>query len=276
MQYYKDLLTIGIPVYNEGRYIRQAIESCINQAGTVIVSDNASTDDTQKICEELLQKYSNLVYVRRDKNIGAVNSFNGNVNLAKTKYFMSIGGHDYLDDGYTQHMLHMLENSDASGCMPASRSVDINGVEMGIYDCWFADRLASDSPSHRVYSLICHLHDVAALFGIYRTEILKKYPLKQIIGNDHVLVCSMAFEGRLLYSARSIYNWRQTKMDLSDEERIKTWQQVMSNEIEASRREMKCEQLAILKKCGTKGCGFFGKIYLNFKARRKLNKRFGK
>ena len=276
MQYYKDLLTIGIPVYNEGRYIRQTIESCINQAGTVIVSDNASTDDTQKICEELLRKYSNLVYVRRDKNIGAVNSFNSNVNLAKTKYFMSIGGHDYLDEGYTKHMLHMLENSDAAGCMPASRSVDINGAEIGIYDCWFAERLTSDSPSYRVYSLICHLHDVAALFGIYRTEFLKKYPLKQIIGNDHVLVCSMAFEGRLLYSARSIYNWRQTKMGLSDKELIKTWQQVMSNEIEASRREMKYEQLAILKKCGTKGYGFFGKIYLNFKARRKLNKRFGK
>src|SRR3989338_4183371 len=112
MKYYKELLTIGIPAYNEAKYIKQTIECCIDQAGCVVVSDNASTDNTQKICEELAQKYSNLVYIRQKENIGGSANFKYVADYAKTKYFMWHGGHDFLDHDYTKNMLHMLENSE--------------------------------------------------------------------------------------------------------------------------------------------------------------------
>jgi len=278
MKYYKELLTIGIPAYNEAKYIRKTIESCINQADCVIVSDNASTDDTQKICEELAAKYSNLKYVRHEKNFGGTENFNFALKQTKTKYFMWYGAHDYLDEGYTKHMLHILENSDAVGCYPASRKVDVNEEEIGIYDCWYADRLVSDSPSERVYSLIAHLHDVASLFGIYRSEIAQKYPLKATLGNDHVFVCNMALNGRLIYSPRSIYNWRQTKMHLNHEENIKAWEKSLGNEenkVKIVSKEMRESQIEILKKAGFKGYGLFGKMRLLAKAKKKLRKRFG-
>lgn len=278
MKYYKELLTIGIPAFNEARYIKQTVESCINQAAHVIISDNESSDDTQKICEELAKKYSNLIYIRQEKNIGGAENFNFVLNQAKTKYFMWLGGHDYLDDNYTKHMLHMLENSDAVGCHPASRNVDVNEEEIGIYDCWYADRLVSDSPSKRVYALISHLHEVAALFGIYRTDFAKKFPLKPMIGNDHVFVCNMALSGRLIYSPRSIYNWRQTKMGLTADENMKVWEKSLGNaenKVILSRQQMQQAQMAILKKAGFKGFGFFAKLYLLHKARKKLRKRFG-
>ncbi len=279
MKYYKELLTIGIPAYNEGKYIRQTIESCINQAGCVIISDNASTDDTQQICEEMAQKYSNLKYIRHSENKGGVFNFNFVLENAQSKYFMWMGGHDYLDDGYTTHMLHMLENSDAVGCHPASRQVDGNNIEIGIYDCWYANLLVSDSPSIRVYSLIAHLHEVVALFGIFRTEIAKQYPLKVMLGNDHSFVCNMALRGRIIYSPRSIYNWRQTKWGFTDEQNVKAWEKSLGNDenkVMVSRLEMQEDQLKILKKCGFKGIGILQKLYLYNKAKKKLRKRFGK
>jgi len=278
MNYYKDLLTIGIHCYNEAKYLKQTIESCIDQAGTVLVSDNASTDNTQEVCEELAKKYPNLIYRRQKENIGATANYLSNVEATKTKYFMMLGAHDYLDEGYARHMLHMLENSDAAGTYPISRSVDINGKEIGLYNCWFADRLTSDSPSKRVYALIAHLHDVSALFGIFHTKLVKKHLIKSIIGNDHVFVCNMALEGRLIESPNSIYNWRQTKMGLSDAENIKIWQETLGNaqnKIAVSRKEMRDEQLNILKKAGFKSIGFFEKILLIRKAEKKLRKRFG-
>lgn len=278
MKYYKELLTIGIPAYNEAKYIKKTIESCIDQAGCVIISDNASTDDTQKICEELANKYPNLKYIRQQKNIGGTANFNFVLNQTKTKYFMWMGGHDYLDENYTKHMIHMLENSDSSGCHPASRNVDSNDVEIGIYDCWYSNRLTSDHPLQRVYSLIAHLHEVSLLFGIYRTEFAQKYPLKSILGNDHVFVCNMALEGKIIYSPRSIYNWRQTKFGLSDQDNVKIWQNSLGNsenKIALSRKEMQQDQLNILKKCSTRGYGFFKKIFLVNKAQKKLRKRFG-
>ncbi len=278
MKYYKELLTIGIPAFNESKYIRQTIESCINQAGFVVVSDNASTDDTQKICEELVAKYPNLKYVRHQQNQGGTENFNFLLREAKTKYFMWFGGHDYLDESYSTHMLHMLENSDAVGCYPASRQVDVNDKEIGIYDFWYASRLVSDSPSERIYTLIAHLHEVSALFGIYRTAIAQKYLLKPMLGNDHIFICNMALKGRMIYSPRSIYNWRQTKMGLSDEENVKIWQKSLGNaenKIADSRKEMREEQVRILKKAGFKSIGFFKKLRLISKAKKKLKKRFG-
>ncbi len=278
MKYYKELLTIGIPAYNEAKYIKKTIECCIDQAAYVIISDNASTDDTQKICEELAQKYSNLIYIRHQENQGGTWNFNFVLAQAKTKYFMWSGGHDYLDEGYSKHMLHMLENADAVGCYPVSRHVDNDDVEIGIYDFWYADRLTSDSAVQRVYCLIAHLHEVSALFGIYRTEIAQKYPMKPMLGNDHIFVCNMAREGKLIYAPRSIYNWRQTKIELSDAENVQAWQKSLGNaqnKIEPSRLEMQLDQIEILKKSSARGCGFFGKMCLVAKARKKLRKRFG-
>jgi glycosyltransferase involved in cell wall biosynthesis len=282
MKYYKELLTIGIPTYNEEKYIKKTIESCIGQAGCVIVSDNASTDDTQKICEELAQKYSNLIYVRQEKNIGGSANFKACFDAAKTKYFMWHGAHDYLDPDYTKHMLHMLQNSDAVGCWPASRLVDKDGDEIGIFDCWFADRLTSDIPVERVYAIIAHLHDCVGAFGIYRTAIAKiaQKQSHYIIGGDHVFLCEIAKAGRIIYCGRSVYNWCQTKLELSDVENLKVWEKSLGNEenkTKNSRQEMRERQLNILKSSPVRG-GIFGmikKIKLVKKARKKLKKRFG-
>ncbi len=282
MKYYKELLTIGIPAYNEEKYIRQTIESCINQAGCVIVSDNASTDGTGKICEELAQKYSNLTYIRQEKNIGGSANFQFCLDWAKTKYFMWHGAHDYLDADYTKHMLHALQSSDAFGCWPASRLVDSVGEEIGTFDCWFADRLTSDIPAERVYALIAHLHDCVGLFGIYHTELAKlaQHSGHYIIGGDHVFLCEMAKKSRIINCNRSIYNWRQTKWELNDEENRKAWEKSLGNNqnvTKNSREEMRARQLNILKSTAVRG-GFFGlikKMKLISKAKKKLKVRFG-
>jgi glycosyltransferase involved in cell wall biosynthesis len=278
MKYYKELITIGIPAFNEEKYIRKTIESCINQAACVIVSDNASTDNTQKICEELAQKYPNLQYVRQPRNIGGTNNFNFVLNAAKTKYFMWMGGHDFIDEAYTQNAIHMLECSDASGCYPTARYVDNDDEVIGMFDCWFSERLVSDYASTRVYTLISHLHEVSGLFGVFHTKLAQQYPLKAMLGNDHVFLCNMALRGRLVSSPRSIYNWRQTKMHLSREENIKVWEKSLGdkeNEVKPSCKDMQKEQVEILKKAGLRGYGFFSKLRLISKAKKKLKKRFG-
>ena len=275
---YKKLLTIGIPTYNEEKYIKQTILSCIDQAGVVVVSDNASTDGTEKICRELAEKYPNLLYVRQQENIGEIANFNFVLNKATSKYFMWCGGHDYLDPNSTCHAVHLLEKSNAAGCFPASRSVDLENNEMGIYDCWYAHRLSSDSALQRVYTLICHLHEVSLFYGVYKTELAKKHPYRKMIGSDHEFVCAMAMHGRLLFSPRTIFNWRQTKFGISDADKVKIWEETLGDKnkkVEGSRQEMKDIQLAILKQCKPRGLiEFFRKPFLVRNARNKLNKRF--
>jgi glycosyltransferase involved in cell wall biosynthesis len=285
---YKKLLTIGITTYNDEKFIRQTVESCVKQAGRVVICDNASSDNTGKICQELAQKYPNISYTRLDKDLGKCYGFNFVIKEAKTKYFMWCGAHDFLDENYALPMINMLENCDAAGCYPACRYIQMDGQEMGISDCWYSNRLTSDYVCERIYAFIAHLHEVYFLYGIYRTQIVKKYLLPDyvftnMIGGDHVFMCAMALEGRLISSPRSIYNWRQTKYELNDKENLDVWKKTIAREKmaeiikpSATRKEMCVGQLNMLKRCKSKNISeFFKKINLIRKAKKKLKKRFG-
>jgi hypothetical protein len=215
-----------------------------------------------------------------EKDLGQTFGYNLPLSKAETKYFMRLGPHDLLDKNYTSPMIHMLENSDAVGSYPASRTIEIDGGQVGVYDCWYATRLTSDSASERVYALIAHLHEVSAFYGIYKTEIIKKYPLPEIIGNDHILLCQMASCGKLIFSPRSIFNWRQTKPPLNHEDSLKIWHKAIANgnnkSIDTSLKAMCQAQLQVLKQCKSRDLiDYVKKLWLVRKAKKKLKKRFG-
>lgn len=71
--------SILVPVYNQEDYISDALESIVNQTiepFEVIVADDCSTDDSQRIIESYTNKYSFIKYIRHSKNIGLVENFN--------------------------------------------------------------------------------------------------------------------------------------------------------------------------------------------------------
>ena len=62
------LVTIGIPVFNGEQTISKLINSIQNQTFKnflLIISDNASTDSTQKICQDFANNDSRIKYVRQ-------------------------------------------------------------------------------------------------------------------------------------------------------------------------------------------------------------------
>ena len=84
-------LSIGMPVYNGEKYIKLAIESLINQTFRnfeLIISDNASTDQTQAICNEFVLIDSRIKYLRHKTNIGAVANFEYVFNQSNGPFFM--------------------------------------------------------------------------------------------------------------------------------------------------------------------------------------------
>lgn len=66
-------VTIGIPVFNGARFIRQAIESVLAQSFTdyeLLISDNASEDGTAAICGEYAANDRRIKFVQQEKNKG--------------------------------------------------------------------------------------------------------------------------------------------------------------------------------------------------------------
>ncbi len=67
-------ITIGMPIYNGDRFLIKTLDSYLKQTFTdfeLIISDNASTDSTEKICREFASRDKRIQYFRNEKNMGA-------------------------------------------------------------------------------------------------------------------------------------------------------------------------------------------------------------
>jgi glycosyltransferase involved in cell wall biosynthesis len=91
------LVTIGMPVYNEDRFLERALESLLNQDYEnirILISDNASTDGTGEIGTRVARANERITYSRTDLNIGATANLRRVQAMATGKYFMWAAGHD--------------------------------------------------------------------------------------------------------------------------------------------------------------------------------------
>src|SRR5689334_3559190 len=67
-------VSIGLPVYNGENYLAKTIASILAQTFTdfeLIICDNASSDSTQRICEDFARQDARVRYGRNEKNLGA-------------------------------------------------------------------------------------------------------------------------------------------------------------------------------------------------------------
>ena len=114
------LLTIGIPVYNGERFIKQTMESILPQLTPevlecveVIISDNCSTDATGSLVLEYVNNFDkHIKYFRNDRNY----FYDGNIDLVVErslgKYVWLLGCGEIVKPDALKLILRHLENND--------------------------------------------------------------------------------------------------------------------------------------------------------------------
>ena len=96
------LLSICIPTYNRVGYLRECLDSIITQDEfniqeiEIVISDNASTDDTTILVQEYTGKYPNIIYHRNTENIGAIRNIMNLPNFANGEYIWYLSDDDML------------------------------------------------------------------------------------------------------------------------------------------------------------------------------------
>lgn len=91
-----ELVSIIMPSYNTGRFIRETIESVLAQTYTnweLIIVDDCSTDDTDEVVKEFLED-ERIHYLKNDKNSGAAVSRNRALREAKGKWIAFLDSDD--------------------------------------------------------------------------------------------------------------------------------------------------------------------------------------
>lgn len=110
------------------RYVREALDSLLSQTYTnfeLIISDNASTDNTQKICEEYAKGDKRIKYIRQKKNIGAANNFYFVFHRAEGEYFMWAACDDVWDRRFIEECIKK-SNEEVGTIMVFSNFVNID------------------------------------------------------------------------------------------------------------------------------------------------------
>lgn len=107
------LLSVCIPTYNRSQLLKQTLDELLPQIPAsadveVVISDNASPDDTVAVVEELQTRYSFIRLHRNDTNIGADDNAMKCLDLAQGRYFWFCSDDDVPLPGLLQHILSVL------------------------------------------------------------------------------------------------------------------------------------------------------------------------
>lgn len=111
----KPLVSIIVPVYNVEYYLKQCLDSVINQTYKdieIILIDDGSTDNSGKICEEYAKKDARIKFFRqKNKGLSAVK--NRGIETASGDYIMFIDSDDYADVQLCEKLLDALTEQDS-------------------------------------------------------------------------------------------------------------------------------------------------------------------
>ena len=168
-------VTIGMPAYNGAKTIEKAINSLLAQTFKdfeLIISDNASDDETENICRRYALKDSRIHYLRQNKNIGAHANFNFLISKATEKYFMWAADDDWRSPEFLEVNVSALESNLK---FVASTSPNCFKGEENKYDKYVNFSLEGTPKERYVNFLQNAWHSHGIFYSLIRTEIIENY-----------------------------------------------------------------------------------------------------
>lgn len=128
------LVSVIMPAYNSGRYIRQAVDSVYRQRVSLelIVVDDCSDDDTQERLECYRQR-PDFCYMRNGSNQGVAASRNRGVSVARGKYVAFLDPDDWWEDGKLEEQVRAMKESGAVLCSSGRELMHPDGSSTGKY-----------------------------------------------------------------------------------------------------------------------------------------------
>ena len=110
------LVSIIISVYNTEKYLRQCLESVINQTFKdfeVIIINDCSPDNSYKIIEEFRQKDNRIIVINSEKNLGLGFCRNQGLKISKGKYITFIDSDDWVKSNYIEILYNNIKQHGA-------------------------------------------------------------------------------------------------------------------------------------------------------------------
>jgi len=108
-----ELVSILIPVYNREKFIRETVESALNQTYKnieIVIVDNKSTDNTFEILKEFARSHPHVRVYQNKENIGPVRNWRRCLDYATGEYVKILWSDDLIAPTFIEKTLPYLLN----------------------------------------------------------------------------------------------------------------------------------------------------------------------
>jgi len=190
-----------MPTYNGSATIAGSLRSILDQDFDdleVIVSDNASTDDTVAIVTAIAEHDPRVLLVTNPTNRGAAQNYNETVSRARGKYFTWQADDDECEPSFLSRCVAELEaHPDAVLAHPWTRVInDDRVIERELQDNLHID---SADPIHRLRRAIANVRYCNEVFGVISTDVLRRSAqIAPFPGSDNTLLLELSLHGKFV------------------------------------------------------------------------------
>ncbi len=217
-------VSIGIPVYNGAATLPGALDSWLQQTCDdfeVVVSDNASTDETEQIARDYQARDGRVQYFRNDENLGQIANFNLAFTRSRGKYFRWAGCNDWWEPNYIERCAATLDAHPEAILVTCQHKYHADDGSV-IYEEYHGPRVSDPRPQRRFARMLWFLHQSRYIFdpiySMVHSEALHRTPLLQMmLGTDLLLAAELSLLGPFCHVQECLVHQHVTP-DVSDDE----------------------------------------------------------
>jgi glycosyltransferase involved in cell wall biosynthesis len=205
-------ISIGLPVFNGERYLAGALNCLVRQDFEdfeLIISNNASTDGTDAICRDFANRDPRIRYYRSETNIGASPNYNRVFKLARGEFFKWASHDDECHISLLRRCLERFEEGPASAVLVFPKSEIIDEVGEARFQSPDAVDSLSPRPLKRLARVLYHVTFANALWGLIRSDALRRTRLMGCLEADLVLLGELSMLGELIEIPEILYSQRR-------------------------------------------------------------------
>lgn len=210
----KDLISIIVPVYNVEMYLKECIESIINQSYKfleIILINDESTDKSGEICDEY-QKRDKRIRVIHKKNEGVSKARNTGLDIAKGKYIAFVDSDDYIEKEMMETLINNIKKSKSNISICGYRIFNKKNNIVRKSDDKLVEEILS---SKEALKIIFENNKINGFLWnkLFERELIEKIRLQEdiFICEDLFMVCEILKKDlKIFYTSVPLYNYRNS------------------------------------------------------------------
>lgn len=204
-----------MPVYNEGKYLANTINTLLNQTHTdiaLIISDNFSTDNSREIIHTYIKAFPNIVLWEPPAHCPSLEHMTfiwERLQQLEADFFVHIGGHDWIDKHYAERLLEAYAaNPEAALVCGRGLSLSKTDEVMGEYT-GKTPQLIGNHKAFNPFSIITLTTSNVAIHGLMPMSTVRAVRFRyKCPGVDVLMVAEISSYGDVIYVPNAFFYQR--------------------------------------------------------------------